>query len=155
VEGITLRPNGGLRPRLGTGSVPRRQNNRRTKTSTCPNYLSLARGLSEFSTYTQRAAAGIAVVSLLPQAFGGPVNPFGDLATGAGEATAGVLEVSALVAGGISGGIRAYHGNWVPLATTGMGYSLGKATQMKGSMPTIGGTLGDELGDAANPSPCE
>lgn len=106
----------------------------------------LTEGLDKLSTYTQRAAGSVAVVSLTPQLFGGPVNPIADAATGAGEALAGVLEIASLSASAVSGGIQFLRGNGVPAVATVIGALLGPASGITGTGSHVANTL---VGEAA------
>ena len=123
--------------------------------NSCSNPSNLARGLDAFSTYTQRAAGTVALASLVPQAFGGPIDPVADVFTGAGEALAGVLEVSALSASAVSAGIQLFQGNGVPAATTAASVALSAASGVTYPAGVIANTINGEITSAASGSPCK
>jgi len=146
-----VRENRGLHDQGSWGSLLP-QNNQHS--NSCSKPATLSDGLDAFATYTQRAAGGIAVASLIPQAFGGPIDPVADVFTGAGEALAGVLEVSSLSASAVSGGIQLFQGNPLPAATTAMGAGLGAASGLTGPAAHIANTINGEVGSALTKGPC-
>jgi hypothetical protein len=126
----------------------------RSNPPACPPELNKAAGLDKFATNTQRAAGGAAVASLIPQAFGGPINPVADVFTVGGEIVAGGLEVASLAASVASGIIHPSYGNPGPLVVTSMTEGLSAASGLQGPASHIANTALGELRATVNQGPC-